>query len=125
MRKPKPPLEHEVQRAVIALYRVAGCHVYSTSPGRRGGTWSTPGIPDLDVFCPKLGAELIRLNGDWTRWWFAGHWRHETKRPKLGRTSEAQKQFKRVAADCGVIVVVGGVVEAVAHLRALGLVATP
>lgn len=100
------PLEKSVQVRVIAVYEAVGCDVAVTSPGRKGGTWQTPGIPDLYVF-PPVGRGLP--------FW------HETKRP-TGRQSAAQVKWQALCEARGVGCVVGGVEQALAYLRRLGLV---
>ena len=48
--KPKPPLEKEIQKQIVRFLNLRGWWVYSTSQGyrkERGGTRTTPGLPDL------------------------------------------------------------------------------
>ena len=71
-RKPKPPLEREVQKAVVAYLRAAGWSVWQTSQGYRApngtkGLRFTPGIPDLYCVHPRWGAlwvEVKRMGGE-------------------------------------------------------------
>ena len=98
--------EKEIQREVVRLYRLAGCFTYSTSQAR--ASHIALGLPDLYVMTRRSGV----ADGFW----------HETKRPG-GKLRASQQGFIRAAEECGVKVVVGGVAEAVAHLKALGLVA--
>lgn len=94
----RPPLEKDVQRAVVAFYRQVGCAVKSTSQARRSKV--ALGLPDLLVFWPARGA-----------FWF-----HETKRPG-GKLSADQVAFRALAESSGQAFVVGGVREAVAHVE--------
>jgi hypothetical protein len=98
------PLEREVQRRVVALYRTVGCAVYSLSQGYRPGgprhatTRQSKGLPDLYVF-PPTGAP----------WW------HETKRAG-GKQSPEQVGFQ-VRCDVGVTdYILGGTKEALLQL---------
>lgn len=105
--RPAPPLEKDVERRVIALYKAAGCVVYRLSQGyrsERGGTRQTPGIPDLYVIGPE----------GWGAWW------HETKRPG-GKLRPAQAEFRRVCQRNGLGHVVGGVAETEQWLVEQGL----
>lgn len=101
-------LEREIQREVIALYQSLGCTVVRFSqPGRRGsGTRQTPGIADLRIYCRRKMAS----------WWF------ETKTPTGGQ-SAAQLAFQQLVEACGEIYLLGGTDVALAHLRAIGLIA--
>jgi len=115
------PLECDVQHDVIAAYERVGCVVARTSPGRQGGTHQTPGIPDLYVFPP--------LREDQGRAAAAGHvviylapWWHETKRPG-GKQSLDQMTWQGRCQQRGVAYVLGGVQEALVHLRQVGLIA--
>lgn len=98
--------EKEVQRDVIELFESLGCHVIRTSPGRRGGTFQTPGIPDLRVFVPRKRCAF----------WF------ETKAAN-GVQSTGQITFQRLAEACGDVYIIGGTEAAIMHLRAIGLLA--
>jgi len=97
--------EKAEQLEVVRLYRTAGCEVYSLSQPR--ATMQSPGFGDLYVFCERKGLA----------WWF------ETKRPKGGRQSEAQKKFQELCQRCGIGYVIGGFDEAHDHLRKIGVVA--
>lgn len=104
--------ERQVQERVKATYKAVGCLVANFSQGWRPGgkrhatTRQTKGIPDLYVF-PPVGR---------------GHpfW-HETKRPG-GKQSPEQVQWQFECAKRDVGYVLGGVDEALAYLRRLGLV---
>ena len=109
--KSRPPLEREIPREVVRLYRLAGCFTYSTSQAR--ASHIALGLPDLYVMSPR---GMTPYNDGTGAFW------HETKRPG-GKLRASQQGFIRAAEECGVKVVVGGVAEAVAHLKALGLVA--
>jgi hypothetical protein len=114
MAKPPVPLEGGrggVQRAVIRLYESVGCYVARTSPGRKGGTFQTPGIPDLYVFPPL---QFVRFDGAGAPFW------HETKRPG-GKQRPGQVQFQGRCADRGVRYVLGGLEEARRALIEIGL----
>lgn len=79
--KPEAQLSKDVQR----LLKMIGCAVYSTEQGYRkdrGGTRTTPGIPDLIVLHPDA-------------WTFA--------ELKVGtQLSVAQEGFRTAALDAGV-----------------------
>jgi len=107
--KPKPPLEKEVQRRVVALYKSAGCFVYVLSQGyrhERGGTRQTKGLPDLYVFPPGCSLALP--------WW------HEVKRPG-GKPSPEQVEFNARCEARGVYCLIGGYRQALEHLLFLDL----
>lgn len=92
-------LERDVQHDVIAAYEAVGCVVARTSPGRKGGTHQTPGIPDLYVFPPvRLGHGLIGLPR-------APFW-HESK-AAFGKQSPAQVEWQQWCAARGVVRVGG------------------
>ena len=80
--------EADLSRAVQRFLRLVGCRVWSTEvgylPGRRGGTRTTAGVPDLLVFHPAT-----------KRFCFA-----ELKAPR-GRTTKHQTAFLDTARDCG------------------------
>ena len=101
------PLERDVQRAVITLFRACGAVVYVTSQGYRkdpGGTRMTAGLPDLLVFFPRLGKLLF----------------FEVKRPG-GKRTPAQIQFGHRVEDLEdpwVIYGWGGLEEAKTIMRA-------
>ena len=100
--KSKPPLEKVVQTQVKRLYQKVGCSYWDTSQPFRAKI--TPGLPDLFVCHP--GTEHS--------------WFHEVKR-EGAKLTPAQVVFKTMAENCGQDVVVGGTVEAAAHLQALGI----
>lgn len=107
--KPKPMLEKDVQKQVVALYVSVGCHVWPTSQrAHRAGRGARPkaGLPDLVVMRLGLGTFF-----------------HEVKTP-TGRLEASQQGFIRAAVSCDVPVVVGGYHEALAFLKAQGMVAT-
>lgn len=118
--KPKPPLEREVQRRVVALYKSAGCTVYSLSQGYRPGgaghgtTRQTKGLPDLYVFPPSHHA----VRGV-SPWW------HEVKRPG-GKQTPEQREFEDLCFNTlAVDYVLGGYREALAYLIRQGLWTLP
>jgi hypothetical protein len=77
--------EAMIQRDITNFLKMIGCAVYSTSQGyrkERGGTRTTPGIPDLIVFHPDA-------------WTFA-----ELKTPR-GSLSVAQDGFRTACLDSG------------------------
>jgi hypothetical protein len=96
-------LEKAEQREVLKVYRAFGCRVYSLSQPR--ASKQTPGLPDLRVFAPAIGR----------------CWDHETKRQQGGRLSPAQDDYRALAAQCGLDVVVGDRFAAGAQLVRLGL----
>lgn len=106
-------LERNVQRDVKAVYEACGCNVANFSQGyrpggrRHGTTRQTKGIPDLYVF-PPLG------HYQRTPFW------HETKRAG-GKQSLEQRAWQLACMTRGVDYVLGGVNEAIAHLRHIGL----
>lgn len=112
--------EAAVQHDVKAAYEKFGCFVANFSQGYRprGGTRQTPGIPDLYVFPPlreeqrQAGHPAVYL----APWW------HETK-SAVGKQSLEQIEWQRRCAQRGVAYVLGGVADAIAHLRRIGLVA--
>lgn len=111
------PLEKNVQRAVVDLYRRVGCWVEIRSQGYRaeaGGTRQTKGIPDLMVW-PNNTVWIVS-RPDEPRPWF-----HEVKRPG-GKQTEEQAAYQWRCKQFGIGYVLGGVPEAMAHLRTLGLI---
>jgi hypothetical protein len=76
--------EVEEQRAVVKIFREAGCKVYTTSEPRRKK--SSAGVPDLWVVHMQSG----------NAWWF------ETKRQVGGVVSELQQEFAAECWQCGV-----------------------
>lgn len=119
------PTEAQVQERVKAVYRAVGCVVASFSQGWRPGgkrhatTRQTKGIPDLYVFPPVRYREPF----DGCRvpvTPLAPFW-HETKRPG-GKQSPEQLAWQRECEARGVGYVLGGVDEALAYLRLIGLV---
>lgn len=101
-------LEREIQRDCIELYERLSCDVVRLAqPGRLGsGTRQTPGIADLKIYCRMKGLT----------WW------HELKTPS-GTQSEAQIKFQALVEACGETYILGGEDAALAHLRAIGLIA--
>ncbi len=78
--------EAKISRDVCNLLRTLGGTIYSTEQGyrkERGGTRTTPGIPDLIVIFPDA-------------WTFA-----ELKTPK-GKLSTAQEGFRLACAEAGI-----------------------
>lgn len=108
------PTEAEVQRRVVATYKAVGCVVASLSQYRPSKV--APGLPDLYVFPPlrrdPTTEAIVRR---------APYW-HETKRPG-GKQSPEQKVWQRACEARGISYVLGGMDEALAHLRLIGLVA--
>lgn len=112
-----------VQAQVVKLYESVGCFVAHTAQSYRRGTRrnpGTPGIPDLYVFPPLRHDQRVAAR--------AGHpavllapWWHESKAPEGGQRQE-QRDWQGRCAARGVAYVLGGVGEALAHLRQLGLV---
>jgi len=104
--KPPVPLERDVQRDVVTLYRRFGCTVCSLSQGyrpggpRHGTTRQTKGLADLRVFLPAKGLT----------------WEHEVKRPG-GEQSPEQAEFERLVTACGVAYALGGTGAALLALR--------
>lgn len=111
----RPPLEREVQAAIVDLFKRAGCRVYSSSQYRASHV--SVGWPDL----------FVRHCATGRRWWF------EVKSYKPGYSSldpatwipkplsDAQERF---AAECqmtGEAHYWGGYLEAEAALVAEGL----
>jgi hypothetical protein len=106
--KPRIPLEREVQKAVIQLYRQAGCWVENRAQGYRkeaGGTRQTKGIPDLMVWPIQQNIQP---------------WFHEVKRLG-GKQSPEQVAYQKLSESRNLDYVLGGVTEALAHLKAVGL----
>lgn len=95
--------EVEIQRSVMRFYASFGCEVARFNEARR--TRSTPGWPDLYIFCPSKRTT----------------WMHECK-AMWGVQSEAQGTIQRWAESCGLIYVLGGVQAAQDHLVTLGLI---
>lgn len=118
--------EAAIQRDVKAAYEAVGCFVANFSQGYRpggrhhGSTRQTEGVPDLYVFPPLRGADVAALT--------VGHvavrlqpWWHETKRPGA-KQRLGQIEWGHRCRDRGVGYVLGGVAEAVEHLKRIGLV---
>jgi hypothetical protein len=101
---PPKPTEKECQRAVVKLFRLAGCFVYSLSQPRR--TMQTEGLADLWVFCPRRRCA----------WWW------EVKRPG-GKLRPEQREFREHCRATGIRYEFGGLTEAIALLRELQLAA--
>ena len=105
---PSVPTEREVKHAVVEFYRMMGVTVWNLDQGfrpggrRHGTTRQAKGLSDLYCTWPARGVA----------WWV------ELKRPG-GELRPEQVRFRDDNARCGVTVVVGGVVEAVAHIEAL------
>lgn len=96
------PTEKECQRAVVKLFRTAGCVVCSLSQPRR--TMQTEGLPDLWVFSPRSK----------TAWWW------EVKRPG-GKLRPEQREFWARCQETGISYFYGGLTEARELLAVLGL----
>lgn len=80
--------EAELSRAIREVLKLHGCRCYTTEQGyrrSRGGTRTSPGIPDLLVFHPRT-----------RRFIFV-----ELKTPG-GKVTPAQKEFGLLADGCGV-----------------------
>ncbi len=64
--KPKPPLERDIQKQIVAYLKAAGWSVWQTSQGHKHpsgakGLRITPGIPDLYAVHPKYGALWVEV----------------------------------------------------------------
>lgn len=82
-----PIKEADLSRAIRAALKLHGCEVFTTEQGyrkSRGGTRTSPGIPDLIVFQPRR-----------RRWTWA-----ELKVP-TGALTGTQRHFKLLADGCG------------------------
>lgn len=99
-RRIEEPIRLDVKRA----YEKFGCIVYNFSQAR--ASKQTPGIPDLRVVHRKKGVS----------WW------HEVKSPTGTQTPE-QIEFEIECELCGETYRLGGVDEALAQLRAIGVLA--
>ena len=97
--------EKQTQAAVKRLYRDIGAVCYDTSQPFRAKI--TPGVPDLLVFLPRKQE----------------FWMHEVKSP-TGKQSPAQHLFESACILSAIPYVCGGVDAALAHLKAIGVVAT-
>ena len=103
--KPRPPLERDVQRRVVALLKSAGFTVYSLSQGYRPGgrghgtTRQTKGLPDLYAMSPRLflWVEVKRLGG---------------------KQTPEQVEFEADCRACGIPYVLGGYREVLEWLIA-------
>lgn len=95
--------EKDVQHDVANCYAAMGAFVAWTSVYRQ--TRVTPGLPDLIVLLPYRKGVLF----------------HEVKAPG-GKQSPAQVTFEAEAFAAGVPYVLGGVAEAKAALRHVGLI---
>lgn len=113
-----PPLEADIQQNVKAAYERLGCFVANFSQGRK--TRQTPGIPDLYVFPPGR-PDQVRAAAVGHAQLALAPWWHETKRPGEKQSLE-QVEWQRRCENRGVAYVLGGVADAVAHLRKVGLV---
>lgn len=109
-RKLEVPATEKVEEAgCIELYRAVGAKVYKTSQPR--STMMTPGIPDLFIVHPKLGA-----------WW------HEVKRCQCEgmrkvntKQSPDQTEFQAHVESAGHTYLIGCMCEAERFLREGGL----
>lgn len=120
-----------VQRQVVEAYERVGCIVAPVAQSYRRGSRrnpGAPGIPDLYVFPPARVGQVLHVTDlsaaaieraiaeqRLQPWW------HETK-SEDGKQSPDQAEWQRRCAACGVSYVLGGVAEAVAYLRRIGLV---
>ena len=105
---------HGVQAAVIKVYESCGCVVVRIAQSYRRGQRRNPGtagVPDLYVF-PPLRQSLAPDR--WKAFW------HETKADEGAQRPE-QITFEQRCRDRGVSYVLGGVPEAIAHLRDIGV----
>lgn len=106
-----------VQRQVVEVYEKAGCVVAPVAQSYRRGSRrnpGTPGMPDLYVFPPLRGATAFRGAATQPFW-------HESKRAG-GKQRPGQLEWQQLCEARGVRYVLGGVPEAIAQLRSLGLV---
>lgn len=94
--------ERAVQHSLVQLYHAVGCRTFNLSQPR--ATMQARGLPDLYVLCPRKRAA----------WW------HEVKGPG-GKARPEQVTFAELCAASGVGHVLGGVAEAKAHLRGIGV----
>lgn len=114
------PLEKDVQRAVVQIYRTVRCKVYNLSQGFRPGgkrhatTRQTKGLGDLYIIPPQVERVEGIVVGSRLPFW------HETKRIG-GKVSPEQLAFQWLNEEAGIVVVIGGKQEALAHLQKLGL----
>lgn len=112
-----------VQAQVVKLYEGVGCFVALTAQSYRRGTRrnpGTPGIPDLYVFPPlRRDQKLAALAGHPVT--YLAPWFHESKAPD-GKQRPEQRDWQIRCEARGVAYVLGGMREALAHLRKLGLV---
>jgi len=63
-KKPKPPLERDIQRSIVQWLKAQGWNVWQTSQGYRpqpGGTRMTRGLPDLYAVNLRHGAIWIEV----------------------------------------------------------------
>lgn len=116
---PTGPLEKDVEKRVVALYRQAGCWVESRSQGYRpggkghGSTRQTLGIPDLMLW-PTIGRGPT----------FLLPWLHESKRQGGVQTVE-QWEYEDRCKGSGMEYVLGGTHEALQQLIKRGLWTLP
>jgi hypothetical protein len=112
-----------VQAQVIDVYELVGCSVARVAQSYRRGTRrnpGTPGIPDLYVF-PPLGKAEFRATEVGHAALILAPWWHETK-SSTGKQRLEQRAWELACLTRGVAYVLGGVREALDHLRKLGLV---
>jgi len=113
-----------VQAQVVKLYESVGCFVARTAQSYRRGSRrepGTPGIPDLYVF-PPLRTDVRRAARVGHPAVYFAPWWHESKAPDGSQRPEQRDWQVRCDARA-VAYVLGGVREALEHLRKLGLVA--
>lgn len=104
----KRPLERDVQRSIVTLFKSCGGHIWETSQGYRkdpGGTRMTPGLSDLIVAFPRYRRVLF----------------FEVKRPG-GKRSAAQVLFANVVTMCDASYGLGGFEDAKALMQSWGAI---
>jgi len=110
-RKRKPPLEEAERIWIKKFYEAAGCIVVNYSQAQKAQ--QTAGIPDLQVFVPRLGV-----------WWY-----HEVKRQQGEEfyalqhgQSEGQVWFEKLCDEFRIEYLLGARDVAIEKLVDLGLV---
>jgi hypothetical protein len=113
-----------VQAQVVKLYESVGCSVARTAQSYRRGSRrepGTPGIPDLYVFPPLRHDQRVAARAGHPAVFLAPFW-HESK-AEGGAQRPEQRDWQGRCRARGVAYVLGGVREALDHLRQIGLLA--